>query len=265
MKKHEEYIKMQKSFYDDVRISSKDIVGNYDWHENFPYETFLLYRNGDLRFPLLKNLDGKVALDFGCGPGRMVGRMSRMFMRVDGVDISERLISEAAQTFPNSNFWVSSGDNLGAAPTNGYDFVYSTIAIHHIAVHSVRMNILQEMSKVLKPEGCVTLQLLFNKHYPLIKPVIQETTFNHQIDIFARDNQHARWDENRLNAVVTNGSCDVAIGNKDLFKVRADFERFFDKVSFWFYDTSLVYANLNGTTHGPCWATHWLFVNGYKM
>ncbi|MEJ7676224.1 MAG: hypothetical protein WKF59_26850 [Chitinophagaceae bacterium] len=66
------YINMQKSIYENPKYSSADIVGFYDWHEEFPYETLLLYINGDIRKPVFNQFNDKVALDFGCGPGRMV-------------------------------------------------------------------------------------------------------------------------------------------------------------------------------------------------
>ena len=45
----EDYIRMQREFYNDQSRSPELIVGSYEWHEEFPYETFLLYRNGDVR------------------------------------------------------------------------------------------------------------------------------------------------------------------------------------------------------------------------
>ena len=48
----QDYTNMQKQFYEDSNIKGEYIVGNYDWHENYPYETFLLYENGDIRKPI---------------------------------------------------------------------------------------------------------------------------------------------------------------------------------------------------------------------
>lgn len=47
------YARMQKLFYDDTPASAEDIVGTDDYHENFPYETHLLHRYGDIRKPVL--------------------------------------------------------------------------------------------------------------------------------------------------------------------------------------------------------------------
>jgi len=36
----DDYTKMQKIYYENDDIPSEHIVGQYNWHENFPYETF---------------------------------------------------------------------------------------------------------------------------------------------------------------------------------------------------------------------------------
>src|SRR5688572_216541 len=97
---YEPYIRMQKSIYENPKFTSEQIVGNYAWHEEFPYESLLLYINGDIRKPIFDNFSDKVALDFACGPGRMVPRMKKFFSKVDGADISKNLIEEARIAHP---------------------------------------------------------------------------------------------------------------------------------------------------------------------
>ena len=254
---------MQKSYYEKDDLPSDDIVGNYKWHENFPYETQLLYKNGDLRMPLIDNLQDKIALDFGCGPGRMVNRISAIFKRVDGVDISKKLLEKAKQSCPKSNFYISSGDDLGSTPSNTYDFAYSTIAMQHIAVHSVRMNILKNIKRVLKKSGKFTIQIAFNADYPFIVNKGSVTLGNYNFKILKKDKTHAFWHEDKVNAKATNSACDVAIGYQDIPKVIQDFETLFSEVDFWFYDVRLIYNNLNGEKHASnYWPSHWIFISG---
>lgn len=261
---YESYLAMQKQTYE-AEIPPADIVGFYEWHENFPYETQLLFVNGDLRYPLLEHTGKRKALDFGCGPGRMIGRMRRLFAEVDGVDISERLIAEARRRNPESDFWVSSGDDLGGAQPESYDLVYSTIAMQHIAVRSLRQTILRKMGEALKPGGAVSIQLAFNPSFPYLRPVLQVEDGTRVVEVRERDTTHAGWNEDRISATSTNSGCDVAIGTADLPAVRADFEASFDDVNYWFYDVSLVYDDLLGARHASdYWPTHWLFVSGYR-
>ena len=62
-KTEQDYILMQQEHYNDPGRTPEGIVGNYEWHEEFPYETFLLYRNGDIRKPVFESTADKVALE----------------------------------------------------------------------------------------------------------------------------------------------------------------------------------------------------------
>lgn len=261
------YSKMQKLFYDSETMSPEDIVGSYGWHENFPYESQLLFKRGDLRLPLFQETKDKVALDFGCGPGRMIVRMSQLFKRVDGVDISQRLLDKARELSPESNFFLSSGTDLGAAGKNTYDFVFSTIAMQHIAVRSIRLKILELMREVLKEGGKVSIQMAFNPDFPF---AINKGSFSfgkYKLRFLKKYERNAFWEEDKVDAKSTNGNCDVGIGYEDIPNVVADFEMFFDDVSFWFYDVRLLYNDLDGEKHGTghnYWPTHWIFISGTK-
>src|SRR5262245_58464767 len=62
----ERYARMQKTFYEGLAsLSPEAVVGFFDDHEKFAYEDFLL------RKPVVDDLTSKLALDFGCGMGRM--------------------------------------------------------------------------------------------------------------------------------------------------------------------------------------------------
>lgn len=111
-KTEQDYIQMQKQAYENPEVSPEDIVGQYEWHEEYPYETFLLYKNGDIRKPIFENTKDKAALDFACGPGRMVKRMMKVFQKVDGCDISSRLIQEAKERVPEADFYVPNGFSM---------------------------------------------------------------------------------------------------------------------------------------------------------
>lgn len=261
------YTLMQKSFYDDETISPENVVGSYGWHEKFPYESQLLLKRGDIRLPLFESTKDKVALDFGCGPGRMVSRMSGLFKRVDGVDISQRLLNKAKEICPGSNFYLSSGTDLGSAPKNEYDFIFSTIAMQHIAVRSYRLDILKEMSEALKAGGKINIQMAFNIDSPFTINKGFIKVGKYKLRLLKKDVQNARWEDNKINATGTNGSCDAAIGYEDIPNVVEDFEIFFDEVSFWFYDVRLLYHDLDGEKHGTgynYWPTHWIFISGVK-
>ncbi|MCX8130433.1 MAG: methyltransferase domain-containing protein [Clostridia bacterium] len=269
MNSYDSYINMQKSLYEDTNIPSKQIVGHYEWHEMVPYETFLLYKNGDIRQPIINETHDKTALDFGCGPGRMVKRMEKYFKRVDGVDISERLIKEARQNCPAGNFYVSKGDDLGDAPVNTYDFVYSTITMQHIAVRSIRLNILKCIREVLNDKGVVNIQMAFSKDFPYNSTNVHDISKDKKVFVKTLDNTHASWFEDRTDASATNSGCDVGIGPADVPLVVGDFYKYFKNIKIWFYDYTLLEIKPESITHRVYsrdyyWATHYIFIYGEK-
>src|SRR3954467_6864403 len=104
-----QYASMQKLFYDATPASVEEIVGNYDYHENFPYETHLLHRYGDIRKPVLRDPASARGFEIGCGEGRMVRRMARVLAQVDGADISEKMVRAARERTPGADIFLSAG------------------------------------------------------------------------------------------------------------------------------------------------------------
>jgi SAM-dependent methyltransferase len=233
------YARMQKDFYDEKGFSVEEIVGNYDYHENFPYETHLLHLYGDIRKPVLADPSSAIGFDVGCGEGRMIRRMSRLLKRCDGADISKKMISAAKERTPGSNLFLASGSDCGDAPTSAYDFAFCTIALHHICVHDTRSSIIRDITRILKPDGCATLQFFFSRYYPYCRtapPPVNEALL---IDVHHFDRLQAGWFENRWDAAGTNSQCDAAFGTNDIPAVIEDFKQWFGEVHVWFFDISL--------------------------
>ena len=242
------YAKMAKQFMNKPFHTPLAVVGNYEWHEAFPYEQFLFF-DVDTNEPLVK-FDESTVADFACGPGRMVNRARRMFKQVDGIDISEYALDYAKRTYPGSNFYISSGIDVGDAPTNHYDLVFSTIAIQHIASKTIRENIYRGIESILKPGGYMSIQIGYN-------PTIKAGRWSH-------DTEHAAYDFDFWDAQATNGHADMVINEDDLPKVKQDFGAIFDDVKITLVNVDQIYRNLNGHFHPPYWASDWMFVQGKK-
>lgn len=265
---------MQKSFYDKSVDSEEEIVGNYSYHQNFPYETNILHLYGDIRKPVLADPANAIGFDIGCGEGRMIRRMSQFLSRVDGADISEKMVAAAKlRCKENSNIYVSTGANCGSAESNHYDIVYNTISLHHICVHEVRTQIIKDITRILKPSGCATLQFFFSKYYPYIRTTPPVVNHSYLLDLHHRDVLQADWFENRWNAQGTNSMCDAAFGTSHIPAVIDDFKKWFRDVDIWFYDISIgrpdprndgaprMLAETRPNAHGIdfAWFTHMAF------
>ena len=104
-----------------------------------------------------------LALDTGCGPGRMMLRLAPRFARIDGIDISQEVLDVAkrrcAGLAATPRLFLTDGQNVPEAATNSYDVAYSVICLQHICVYSVRFQILEGLFRALKPGGLLTFQM----------------------------------------------------------------------------------------------------------
>lgn len=237
------YSQMQKAFYKGLSHRPDIVVGHYDYHENVPYETHLLHVFGDLRRPIFHDFHTKRAFDICCGEGRMVRRLQKIFTQVDGADISEEMIAYARQRTQGSEFWVTSGQDCGEAPSSAYDFVYCTISLQHICVFEIRDRIMKDIMRILKPEGKITFQYLFSKDFPFIQTngFVEIPQLGQDIAVkpYQKNQQHAGWMDNLTQALGTNSACDVIFGENDIGLIREYFSQYFHEVQIWFHDISI--------------------------
>jgi len=240
------YAQMAKSFMNKPFRSPLDIVGNIEWHEEFPYEGYLFGELGTLK-------RSNRIIDFGCGPGRMIKRVNKLFDWVDGIDISDYAIEWSKQQpeFEGNDFYISSGLDVGRAPENNYNIVFSTISMQHIPSRLIRRNIMRGMFNLLVKDGWITLQMAYHPDYEAGK--------------WSHDTEHATYEADFLGAAATNGHADVVINEPDLPLLKQDIEDIgFSNVEFTHVNVEELYANLNGQSHAPYWARDWLFIRGQK-
>ena len=173
-------------------------VGEFDAHQKYAYEEYLL-----------EHFEGRhgIALDFACGMGRMMQRMQKHFEIVDGVDLSQNNLKLATSYLSecgvgNEKYSLFLSDGIGVKGINKkYDFIYSTIALQHISVHSIRTRIFKDLNSLLKDGGCCCFQMGYGW-----------------------DNK-IHWFDNNYVVRSTNAGCDVTIPNSNhLDAITKDFE-----------------------------------------
>jgi SAM-dependent methyltransferase len=214
-----DYIRMQRKYY--LRNAKKSrvepglliddhVVGSWQEHDLWPdYEAYLM-----------KYVDSKsnlVALDFGCGPGRNIRRWTDWFQRIDGADISANNLSNAKIFLKDQihkskepNLFLTNGTNCGDASSDAYDFVFSTVCLQHICSHSVRFSILNDIYRILKPGGRLSLQMGYGSPSPMT----------------------VGYFENNFAAEATNRSCDTEVASPE--EPRQDLEKIgFVNYEFW--------------------------------
>lgn len=112
------------------------------------------------RVPLLER-GGWRALEIGCGPGRLMRPMSRHFVEIDGVDVSDEMIALAKQRLadiPNAHPHHNDGASLVMFPDETFEFIYSYAVFQHIPSAEVVIQYLRETHRVMKTGGLAFFQ-----------------------------------------------------------------------------------------------------------
>lgn len=112
--------------------------------------------------PLLRPRERRLALDFGCGVGRLTRALAGRYAKVIGVDISPSMLEQARVLnahIPNADFVENAQSHLGFLGDGCVDFIYSTITLHHIPPPLQRAYI-AEFLRVLATDGIAVFQIV---------------------------------------------------------------------------------------------------------
>ena len=112
--------------------------------------------------------DNEKVLDLGCGNGRLYELFQDKTIDYCGVDFSEKLIDIAKKRYPQFKFQVADALNL-PFPADYFDKVFSIAVLHHIPSKELRLKFLQEVRRVLKPEGILVLSVWHFNSFKNIK------------------------------------------------------------------------------------------------
>ncbi|MDD3149462.1 MAG: class I SAM-dependent methyltransferase [Candidatus Gastranaerophilales bacterium] len=238
---NENYMNMQKNFYDKRAVSVDDAkkLVSLDYEiiarqarsfAAFAIRDYLDRKGSDIKGNKIDEIldiisfkkNNMKVLDFGCGVGRIMQEFVKNGYLADGVDISEKMIQHAKKNeiLQDCNFYLANGNDCGNAPQNYYDLVYSMITIQHICVRSIRNKILESIHNTLNQNGTIYLQMNF---YP-------------SINASQIPENHAKWSEDKTCATCTNSAADVWITPEMLGEVYSDFSGFFKDIRFQFID-----------------------------
>jgi len=172
----------------------------YDWL----IKVFTLGREGALRermLDLARLAKGESVLDVGCGTGTLAIAAKRRVGdagTVDGIDASpemiERAQKKAKRAHAGAAFRIASADSL-PFDTSSFNVVLSTVMLHHLP-RSVRVQAIEEMRRVAKPDGRI-----------LIVDFGKQTT-DHR-GLMAHFHQHGRVSMADLTALVETATLDI--------------------------------------------------------
>jgi len=104
-------------------------------------------------------VDGQKILDFGCGNGRFYFLIQDKNISYYGVDISEKLLFLAKENVKNGQFFLISKELDLPFSNNFFDIIVCLATFHHIPSFTLRMKLLKEFYRVLKPNGLLILSV----------------------------------------------------------------------------------------------------------
>jgi ubiquinone/menaquinone biosynthesis C-methylase UbiE len=114
----------------------------------------------DLRFnQIIKNKDPSKMqiLEIGCGIGRLLIPMSKIFGEAIGVDISQEMVQQGqkhVKNLSNCKILENNGTDLSLFPNSSFDFCYSYLVFQHIPDKRIIEKYISEASRILK-HGCL--------------------------------------------------------------------------------------------------------------
>jgi len=92
--------------------------------------------------------EGMSVLDLGCGTGHLTNQIHLSGAKVIGVDISQRMITQAKTNYPNLDFFCADAAKLDL--TKQFDVVFSNATLHWIKQSE---SVVERISNSLKPGG----------------------------------------------------------------------------------------------------------------
>lgn len=102
-----------------------------------------------------------VALDFGCGVGRLTQAFADHYDEVWGIDIAPSMI-EGAEAFnrhgPRVHYVVNDTSDLSGFDDESLDLVFSVIVLQHIRP-DIALGYVREFFRICKPGGAVVFQI----------------------------------------------------------------------------------------------------------
>lgn len=107
--------------------------------------------------------DKSTILEIGCGQGRFLVPMSRVFGQVIGVDLSQRILKDcesylAANSVQNFQLYKNNGSDLSMIEDASLEYCFSTGVFQHVILLEVILGYVQEALRVLKTDGLFLFQ-----------------------------------------------------------------------------------------------------------
>lgn len=120
---------------------------------------------GTKRYELIlngKNPKKMRVLEIGCGVGRILIPMVKIFGEAIGVDVSTEMVNSGKkhiEQISNCKIFETNGTDLSLFSSDYFDFCYSYIVFQHITEKEIVKNYIKEISRILKKGSIFRFQV----------------------------------------------------------------------------------------------------------
>lgn len=131
------------SYEDKIRAKA---YSKLEFHNTY----YLAFR--DLPEIFNKYVNGKKAVDFGCGTGRSTRFLQKQGFTTIGIDISDEMIKIAKKIDPNGEYRIIKNGDYRQLPLNSYDLILSTFTFDNIPMEE-KISIFSSLIYLLNKNG----------------------------------------------------------------------------------------------------------------
>ena len=117
----------------------------------FPSTYYLAYR--DLPAILRTHVEGRTALDFGCGTGRSTRFLRGLGFDVVGLDISEQMLARARQRDPSGDYRLVADGSVGGFSPDSFDLVLAAFTFDNIPTMQQKVALFRSLELLLRSQG----------------------------------------------------------------------------------------------------------------
>jgi SAM-dependent methyltransferase len=122
-------------------------------------------------------------LDVGCGVGLTDSALVGRFASLDGVDVSEGAVEEAAAANPDVGYAAYDGRTLPYAD-DVFDMAFAICVLHHVD-RAARADFVREMRRVVRPGGLL-VAIEHNPFNPLTRAAVSRCEFDDGVRLLRR-------------------------------------------------------------------------------
>ncbi|MFW9933737.1 MAG: class I SAM-dependent methyltransferase [Candidatus Thorarchaeota archaeon] len=117
----------------------------------FPGTYYLAYR--DLPTIISQHVQGRTALDFGCGSGRSTRFLQKIGFHTIGVDISDNMIRKAKELDLHGDYRVIEEADFSQFNDSSFDLILAAFPFDNIPTMEQKVRNLKAMARVMKENG----------------------------------------------------------------------------------------------------------------